>query len=214
MKPIGLVGGQRAGLDPELHKDVPVGARGFGAECELIPKVRPVMRMAGERVPEPLAGLQGLTHRNRALARRVASLRSSPSRGSPQSSSEHGSLSGACSATEDPRSLRSRRVITTPKTARNAEDTVPPTRQRGPPVSRPPCPLRRGPRCALAAAPRGYRRELRGTRSTDICFSRSGCSPIATDFAGNYRRLARGCETHLTDGCGNGISDPHSWHLR
>ena len=52
------------------------------------------MRMAGERVPEPLAGLQGLTHRNRALARRGASLAPSPSAGSTQSSSEDGSLSG------------------------------------------------------------------------------------------------------------------------
>ena len=114
---IGFVGGQRAGLDPDLHKVVAGGESAFGDDYELLPKARPAMRMAGERVAEPLAGLRGLAHRNQALARPGASQESSPYAGTPQSSSEPDSLNGACSTTEDPRSLRSRRVITTPKTA-------------------------------------------------------------------------------------------------
>ena len=56
MERISLVGGQRAGLDSDLRKDVPVGASAFGEEHELLPKAWPAMRMAGERVPEPRGG--------------------------------------------------------------------------------------------------------------------------------------------------------------
>ena len=114
---IGSVGGQRAGLDLDLDKDVRGVESAFGDEYELLPNAGPVMRLAGEPVPEPPAGLPGLAHRNQELARRGAPKRRHPCAGTPQSSSEPDSLNGACSATEDVRSLRSRRVMTTPKTA-------------------------------------------------------------------------------------------------